>query len=570
MTEAFGDRGISCGYSPDSIRSTLYEIEEGFRKCNDILADIDIEPCSYVFQTAAIDQMVEELEVLKSYAQEAPEHVYEVLDHPLYVDFKNHATESLSQIVLEDLETENIIGMEEYGKVSPTSRATKPSTQVKKSLKFRDFLDVEGLERAAGQQVLSNLDSVYEFAVLFREDYDRMKEKNIQTCIEKYLTSGEYDHKAYHPVKDFLSGLLDYTIVKPIIECCCCTDLITGERLNETEKAVKLAGAAVDLFTLGQGMIALKGSGLVGKELYKCLGKLTMVEGVSGAAAYTVGYGAGELGVPPQITWMLSVATGCAVSVAGTKIVFRDIDTGIELEYGIEELEGLGSLEGPEGWDDIRYEMYWRRILNGEDTSHPGMSDLDYALWKYGEKKVDEYIALSKVDAEELIRLRVEERIRYVGESGTGERLIPGMEGVVTGGDSTKLGKNMMESMGLPRETNWTGHQAQHIIPAEMANHPVLQRIGMDLDDTSNGLFLRTPADDISTMSRHRGYHSTYNEFVKTELDAMDISQSVGVLQKRVYDLQQNLKYLQQSGLPLYPSQGATVDLWQRSLERIQ
>ena len=155
-------------------------------------------------------------------------------------------------------------------------------------------------------------------------------------------------------------------------------------------------------------------------------------------------------------------------------------------------------------------------------------------------------------------------------EGGTGERLIPGMEGVVTGGDSTKLGKNMMESMALPRGTNWTGHQAQHIIPAEMTNHPVLQRIGMDLDNASNGLFLRTPADDISAMSRHRGYHSTYNEFVKTQLDAMDISQSVDVLQEQVYDLQQNLKYLQQNGLPLYPSQGATVDLWQRSLERIQ
>ena len=54
------------------------------------------------------------------------------------------------------------------------------------------------------------------------------------------------------------------------------------------------------------------------------------------------------------------------------------------------------------------------------------------------------------------------------------------MEGVVTGGDSTKLGKKMMESMGLPRGTNWTGHQAQHIIPVEMADHPVLQRNGMD------------------------------------------------------------------------------------------
>ena len=157
-----------------------------------------------------------------------------------------------------------------------------------------------------------------------------------------------------------------------------------------------------------------------------------------------------------------------------------------------------------------------------------------------------------------------------VAGGGRGERLIPGTEGVVTGGDSTKLGKNMMESMGLPRGTNWTGHQAQHIIPAEMANHPVLQRIGMDLDDASNGLFLRTPADDISAMSRHRGYHSTYNEFVRTQLDGIDLNQSVDILQKQVYDLQQNLKYLQQSGLPLYPSQGATVDLWQRSWERIQ
>ena len=76
----------------------------------------------------------------------------------------------------------------------------------------------------------------------------------------------------------------------------------------------------------------------------------------------------------------------------------------------------------------------------------------------------------------------------------------------------------MMESMGLPRGTNWTGHQAQHIIPVEMADHPVLQRNGMDLDDASNGLL------------QQRGLR----------------------------------------GLPLYPSQGATVDLWQRSLERIQ
>lgn len=156
------------------------------------------------------------------------------------------------------------------------------------------------------------------------------------------------------------------------------------------------------------------------------------------------------------------------------------------------------------------------------------------------------------------------------GSVGSNTRLIPGTEGVVTGGDSTKLGKNMMESMGQKRSTKWTGHQAQHIIPSEMKDHQVLQKIGMDFDDASNGLFLRTPAEDVSAMSRHRGYHSTYNEFVKSQLDAIDITQDVNALQRQVLDLQSNLKKLQQSGLPLYPNQGASVDLWQRSLNRIK
>ena len=162
------------------------------------------------------------------------------------------------------------------------------------------------------------------------------------------------------------------------------------------------------------------------------------------------------------------------------------------------------------------------------------------------------------------------DRIIDTSEVDVNGRLIPGTEGCVTGGDSTKLGKNMLESMDLPRGTKWSGYQAQHVIPAEMAEHPVLQKIGIDLDDASNGLFLRIPADDISTMSRHRGYHSTYNEFVKTQLDDLDINQGVDVLQNQVHDLQRNLKYLQQEGLPLYPGQGATVDLWQRNLDRIK
>ena len=178
---------------------------------------------------------------------------------------------------------------------------------------------------------------------------------------------------------------------------------------------------------------------------------------------------------------------------------------------------------------------------------------------------------LSKKEYQKVLDQALKEKNGYkVITSESGTRLIPGTEGIVTGGNSTKLGKNMLEDMGVPQNTKWTTYQAQHVIPAEMSDHPVLQKIGMDMDDASNGLFLRTPAEDISTMSRHRGYHSTYNEFVRSQLDKIDVSQNIDILQKNVFDLQSNLKVLQQSGLPLYPSQGATVELWERSLIRIK
>ncbi|MGH1007163.1 AHH domain-containing protein [Bacillus cereus group sp. MYBK163-2] len=126
------------------------------------------------------------------------------------------------------------------------------------------------------------------------------------------------------------------------------------------------------------------------------------------------------------------------------------------------------------------------------------------------------------------------------GVKGTdeGSRIIPGTPGIVTGGNSTKLGKNMMTEMGLKRSTKWSEYQAQHIIPSEMAGNLVIKKIGMNFDDSSNGIFLRVPDDNISTMDRHRGYHSVYNEVVARALNKMDINQSIDSLQKQVYDLQ--------------------------------
>lgn len=347
MMLIFADRGIQSGWSADSIQSTLEGIEEKFEKCNDKLASVSVGPCSYQFQADKIERMTQDLQLLQSYASSAPDYVWETLDNPLYVDFKNNATESLSQIILDDFYTDNTIGMEEHFTVSQKG-AVYSQKRVKETLTFSDFFGLPAVEHEDSMVTLENVETVNEFASLFRKDYDKMKEADIETCIRNYLTSGEFNHEAYHPARDFLSGLLDITIVKPVIEFFTGTDLITGERLTEAQKYQKMAGAIVDMFTFGQGLVAMKGAGLVGKELCKAFGKTMLVEVASSASAYTVGYGVEAMGLPPQIAWMLRAATGCIVSTAGMNLVFRNPQTGVVRECSLEEITSLEKLDASE------------------------------------------------------------------------------------------------------------------------------------------------------------------------------------------------------------------------------
>ena len=170
-----------------------------------------------------------------------------------------------------------------------------------------------------------------------------------------------------------------------------------------------------------------------------------------------------------------------------------------------------------------------------------------------------------------------------IAESSEYVRKIPGTPGVVTGGSSTDLGKNMMEDMGVPRSTKWgsSGYQAHHIIPKEFADHPVIQKIGMDMDDASNGIFLRKPNDGVNTKSVHFGYHDEYSSAVSDYLDSLDPNESPEVLEKQVYDMQKSLKTSLENGVPLYKKKpdsitgpvdykhkggGATQEMWNESI----
>ena len=143
-------------------------------------------------------------------------------------------------------------------------------------------------------------------------------------------------------------------------------------------------------------------------------------------------------------------------------------------------------------------------------------------------------------------------------------RLIPGgASGTATGGSSQALGKNMMVNFGMPRSTSFSGWQPHHIIPGNFVTHPVIRKIGMDLDHPANGIMLPEPATNWpGNLPTHQGFHRPYNVAIKAELDAMDVNLPVDVLALKVYRLQLRLRAAIEAGTPLYPSKGATPTTW--------
>ncbi len=402
ITTAFQDKAAGAG-SIEAIQCDLDNIEKAFTDCNEELAAMEMPDCGYCFQGEAILEMTENLRALFIYVGCAHPHVSEVLDFPLYTDFKSNATESLSHIVLDDIRTDNTFGMEEHVEVNDAGYL-RVDSRVKEDLGFSDFFGITDIRPQDGYPVLENVETVGEFASLFRADYDRMKPEgmDINTFLEGYLTYGEYEHTGYHPVRDFLSGLADVTIIIPVIDAILGKDIITGETLNDFERGMKAAGATIDLFTLGQAMVLAggveAGAGIIVKTL--------AVEMVSNAAGYSAGYAANEMGMPLPVTWILSVATGCTVSATVGGYLFTSADgtiTKCTAEEAGDLIKRLDKTDSPASFADMMSPEDAARYLRFlENGSTEGLTSAELE----GIKKVDELLALKKISYQDVLDIR--------------------------------------------------------------------------------------------------------------------------------------------------------------------
>ena len=268
-------------------------------------------------------------------------------------------------------------------------------------LTFADFIGTsDGKADENGLHMAYTNGSVEDFASIFAAQYEAMKasgalgeDNNLtqQEFLEQFYRQGEFTHDSSNPFLNFVSSVLDITIVKPIIEACTGEDLITGEDLTDMERGLKVVFAVVDLVTLGGAIAATKFSEMGLKEGLKAFGKTALIDFAGNTAACGVGALGETFDWPVPITMMLSLAAGITVSISGNKLLFKNAD-GIEIgskTLNEREWESFRDLMSPE--EAARYDKYWSlketTCTSDELYIYLKNIDTDYAetFWKTGE-----------------------------------------------------------------------------------------------------------------------------------------------------------------------------------------
>lgn len=379
----------------------MMDVDEALQTCDTILDEIDLG-IDYTSREKDIDRLLEGHGTLHRYIDVLNCYVDDKLDQPLKKDFKKNATETISRIHLEDFEVDNTLGLTENNYITGgMGYAGTMVEQEKAKLTFADFIGTsDGKADGNGLHISYTNGSVEDFASIFAAQYEAMKasgalgeDNNLtqQEFLEQFYRQGEFTHDSSNPFLNFVSSVLDITIIKPVIEACTGEDLITGEDLTDMERGLKVVFAMVDLVTLGGAIAATKFSEMGLKEGLKAFGKTALIDFAGNTAACGVGALGEAFDWPVPITMMLSLAAGITVSISGNKLLFKNAD-GIEIgskTLNEREWESFRDLMSPE--EAARYDKYWSlketTCTSDELYIYLKNIDTDYAetFWKTGE-----------------------------------------------------------------------------------------------------------------------------------------------------------------------------------------
>ena len=415
----WSEKGVSylnCMYVYD----IMMDVDEALQTCDTILDEIDLG-IDYTSREKDIDRLLEGHGTLHRYIDVLNCYVDDKLDQPLKKDFKKNATETISRIHLEDFEVDITLGLTENNYITGgMGYAGTMVEQEKAKLTFADFIGTsDGKADGNGLHMAYTNGSVEDFASIFAAQYEAMKasgalgeDNNLtqQEFLEQFYRQGEFTHDSSNPFLNFVSSVLDITIIKPIIEACTGEDLITGEDLTDMERGLKVVFAVVDLVTLGGAIAATKFSEMGLKEGLKAFGKTALIDFAGNTAVCGVGALGETFDWPVPITMMLSLAAGITVSISGNKLLFKNAD-GIEigsktlsdddLKIVEQTIEGENYSNLTEVVSAKEAEVYLHFLESG---STEGMTESELKAVQ----KIEELIKSNKIDYDGILKIRNE------------------------------------------------------------------------------------------------------------------------------------------------------------------
>ena len=461
----------------------MMDVDEALQTCDTILDEIDLG-IDYTSREKDIDRLLEGHGTLHRYIDVLNCYVDDKLDQPLKKDFKKNATETISRIHLEDFEVDITLGLTENNYITGgMGYAGTMVEQEKAKLTFADFIGTsDGKADGNGFHMAYTNGSVEDFASIFAAQYEAMKasgalgeDNNLtqQEFLEQFYRQGEFTHDSSNPFLNFVSSVLDITIIKPIIEACTGEDLITGEDLTDMERGLKVVFAVVDLVTLGGAIAATKFSEMGLKEGLKAFGKTALIDFAGNTAACGVGALGETFDWPVPITMMLSLAAGITVSISGNKLLFKNAD-GIEigsktlsdddLKIVEQTIEGENYSNLTEVVSAKEAEVYLHFLESG---STEGMTESELKAVQ----KIEELIKSNKIDYDGILKIRnetvksdvevvrntTEDSVEDVGKSAAEDA------GKVV---ETSYGKSTLNS--LKNTENFTDSAIEHIFEGQV------------------------------------------------------------------------------------------------------
>ena len=328
---------------------------------------------------------------MNAYIRSAIPELEDRREKPLCKHFNQDAAESISWISLDDYTTENKLGMKRWELRTGPGGLPVRRLMDAPTLTMEDFMGLTTLEEQADRSLVGMPKAFSDFTEMFAVDYNLLKEQlskenGKEVTLEDYLLSirdaGKFEHKMNKPVQEFLSVVLDATIVKLLIESMTGKDMITGEDLSDFEREMKIVSGVVSLFTLGQGGVVISSGRVVMQSTLVTMGKMVAIDMVTTGVTYGTSELCQKMGLPGSVTMLLSMlAGGKAGSVLNNKWL-----ANVSAE------------------DAARY---WKNLEPGEKLS-PGMTGDEYAKYLEGLGRVDDVAALEKVDYDEVLKLRKE------------------------------------------------------------------------------------------------------------------------------------------------------------------